>query len=85
VHSNQKPETLRKSLDLAAIPEMAESPQIYKNFKLNLQIIGYQKFSNLMQKSAGQGIWKKYIYFQKCVRTLDGDLNQSKLMFNIED
>lgn len=51
----------------------------------NIDIINYKKFNDIISKSAGQSVWKPFVYFQKCVKTLNGRLKQSKLMFNCED
>lgn len=51
----------------------------------NIEIINYKKFHAIISKSAGQSVWKPFVYFQKCVKTLDGRYKSSKIMFNFED
>lgn len=80
-----KQEMLRKSLNLMSIPESTEYKPKLASSPFNLEIIGYSKFNSLIQKSAGQSVWKKFLYFQRCIRNFEGDLNHSKLMFDHEE
>ena len=80
-----KQEMLRKSLNLMSIPELGEFKPKNTANPFSLEIIGYSKFNALVQKSAGQSVWKKFVYFQRCIRNFEGDLNHSKLMFDLED
>ena len=68
-----------------SITELVEQKTKTSSKPFNLEIIGYQKFNALISKSAGQSVWKKLLYFQRCVRNFEGDLNHSKLMFSHED